>query len=167
MVDSRHDELKSEPNKFILTSSDKRTHSQYSADISSDYFAKFSHNSLCQNTSNVHFVVSFATSELSQKLTFAQSFCFFEISETDCTALKIHPSISRSTANVHQITHAMTGSMRFDSFFHLFLAAKQTSCMFLSLYEVVRQLFFKLCWHPPPRGVCTGVFLEELSYNTH
>lgn len=104
------------------------------------------------------FVVSFTTSELSQKLRFTQSFCFFEISETDCTTLKIHPSISRNTANVYQITHAMTGSMRFDSFIHLFLAAKQTSCMFLSLYEVVQQLFFKLCWHPPPQGVCTGVF---------
>lgn len=113
------------------------------------------------------FVVSFTTSELSQKLRFTQSFCFFEISETDCTTLKIHPSISRNTANVYQITHAMTGSMRFDSFIHLFLAAKQTSCMFLSLYEVVQQLFFKLCWHPPPQGVCTGVFLKELSYNTH
>lgn len=89
------------------------------------------------------FVVSFTTSELSQKLRFTQSFCFFEISETDCTTLKIHPSISRNTANVYQITHAMTGSMRFDSFIHLFLAAKQTSCMFLSLYEVVQQLFFQ------------------------
>lgn len=88
------------------------------------------------------FVVSFTTSELSQKLRFTQSFCFFEISETDCTTLKIHPSISRNTANVYQITHAMTGSMRFDSFIHLFLAAKQTSCMFLSLFMKSYNNFF-------------------------
>lgn len=119
------------------------------------------------------FVVSFPTSELSPKLRFtptpsvsrAKLLLFWNLRD------RLHHSQDSSKYFQKHSQHVSDYSCR-DRFYavwliFLFIFSCYTNFLHVSLSLWSLTTTFSKLWHPPPQGVWTGIFLKELSYNTH